>query len=133
MASIRAVRPTPSTTTPGATFTQQGTGATQFTSTYIYTGVAFNNAGSVNVNQGMLQLNAGVTQVSGSTLTGGTWNILAGGTLSIPGAAIATNDGNVTLDGTGSTFTAINSLAVNNGSFTSRQRPLLHYGRQPDQ
>ena len=96
------------------TFIQQGTGKTVFSNN---PGVAFNNAGMVNVNSGTLELDSGVTQVSGTTLTGGTWNVLAGSTLSISGAAINTNDGNVTLSGAVS-FAAINGLAVNNGGFT---------------
>jgi len=100
----------------GGTFTQEGTGTTGFTTAY--TGVAFNNAGTVNVSQGELALNSGVAQISGSTLTGGAWDILAGATLSIPNAAITMNDGNVTLNGSGSVFAAINSLAINNGSFS---------------
>ncbi len=59
------------------------------------------------------------SQFSGNTLTGGTWDVLAGATLSVPSAAaITTNDGNVTLSGAGSVFTPINSLATNNGSFS---------------
>ena len=78
------------------TFTQQGTGTTYFTN--YETGVAFNNAGQVNVSQGGLDLASGGSQTgafsiaAGSTyLLNGTQNFSAAstvncaGTLSVPG------------------------------------------------
>ncbi len=59
-----------------------------------------------------------VTQVSGSTLTGGTWEADENSTLNISSAgSLTTNNAIVTLRGTGSTFNNINSLATNNGTF----------------
>ena len=73
------------------TFTQQGTGTTQFTTSY--TGVAFNNAGSVNVTQGTLVLNSGgsnsaAINVSGgaaATFSGDNYTHAAGSSLNGPG------------------------------------------------
>ena len=118
----------------GATFTQAG-GATSFSEFHINSPMIFNNLGTVVVSQGTLNLLSGLTQIPGSTptqvgtvvipgtpgtLTGGNWEILAGGTLStMPGGpAITTNDGNVTLSGAGSSFAAIDGLATNNGTFS---------------
>jgi hypothetical protein len=86
-------------------------------------GFAMNNTGAVQVQSGTLTLQGGVTQLVGdtltSTLTGGTWNVKANSTLNITtGYNIITNQGNVTLDGVGSTFTKINTLANNQGSFS---------------
>ena len=81
-------------------------------------GIAFNNQGTVEVKSGTLQLD-NVQQLPGNTLTGGTWNVRANATLTIgSGGSITKNQGNVTLDGVGSTFAKINSLANNEGSFT---------------
>jgi YD repeat-containing protein len=77
---------------------------------------SFNNTGTVEVHSGTLTLSS-VSQVSGSTLTAGTWNVFANATLSLPGA-ITTNQGSITLDGVGSTLAAISGLRTNNGSFS---------------
>ena len=104
---------TPSSFSNEGTLTKTGgTGSSAISS------IAFSNPGTVQAVSGTLTLNSMPPQFSGSTLTGGTWNILAGATLSVPGAAaISTNDGNVTLSGAGSVFAPINSLTTNNGSF----------------
>jgi hypothetical protein len=100
------------TFTNSGTHTKQGTGTTTFTSFY-------NNTGTVNVQAGTLNLSGGVTQHVGTTLTGGTWNVLANSTLNITtGVDITTNNANVTLDGVNSNFARINPLATNNGSFS---------------
>lgn len=96
-----------------------GTGTTSFNSSL----VTFNNTGTVNVNSGTLSLAGPVTQHSGTTLTGGTWNVTNGSTLAITsitsGSDIQTNQGNVTLDGAGSTFARFTTALNNNqGSFT---------------
>ena len=104
--------------TPG-TFSNEGTLAkTGGTGTSAISSVGFSNPGTVEAASGTLTLNSTPPQFSGSTLTGGAWDVLAGATLSVPGAAaITTNDGNVSLSGAGSVFAPINSLSVNNGSF----------------
>ena len=80
----------------------------------------FSNFGTVNVLSGTLSL-ADVAQDDGGTdtLTAGTWNIFTNSTLTFSSNDnLTTNDGNITLDGPGSTFTNIANLAANNGSFT---------------
>ncbi len=78
-----------------------------------------NNTGTVEVDAATLCLNGPVAQISGGALTGGTWIIRGNSTLTIATASnLATNEANVTLDGAGSTFSNINSLANNQGSFT---------------
>ena len=79
-------------------------------------GINFNNTGAVEVHSGTLSFGAAVAQVSGSTVTGGTWYVGPNSTLALTGT-ITTNQGNVTLDGTGSQFAALNNLASNAGSF----------------
>jgi hypothetical protein len=70
-------------------------------------------------NGGTLNLQGTLTQLVGSSLTGGTWVVMANSTLNITtGSNITINQGNVTLDGVGSTFTKINTLANNQGSFS---------------
>jgi hypothetical protein len=86
---------------------------------YISSGIDFNNAGTVEVDSGTLSIQGGVTQLVGNTLTGGTWNVKANSTLDITTAEnITTNQGNISLDGLGSTFIKINTLADNQGSFS---------------
>ena len=80
----------------------------------------FSNTGSVIISGGgTFTVNGSLTQLVGNTLTGGTWTVGASSTLGITtGGNIATNQGNVTLDGTGSTFDKINTLADNQGNFS---------------
>ena len=79
-------------------------------------GIGFSNTGTVEVDAGILSL-PDVPQFSGSTLAGGTWNVLNGSALSVAAGSIATNDASVTLGGAGASFAQIDGLAVNNGSF----------------
>jgi fibronectin-binding autotransporter adhesin len=78
------------------------------------------NQGTVEaMNGGVASISADVIQVSGSTLTGGTWIAQANSTVSITSAGtLSTNQGTVILNGLGSSFPNINPLAVNQGSFT---------------
>jgi hypothetical protein len=90
-----------------------GTGISTIAST-----IALNNTGTVEVDSGTLSFQGSVTQQSGNTLTGGTWNVNANSTLSLAnGGDITTNQGNVTLSGANSSFTNFNSIANNQGSF----------------
>ncbi len=75
-----------------------------------------NNAGTFQVNAGALTLSGPVVQVTGSTLAGGAWIVMGGGSLDIPGAAITTNNATVTLDGAGAGFAALNGLTANGGT-----------------
>ncbi len=98
-------------------FTKQGTGELKFTSGQ--NGIPFNNSGTVNVQAGKLSLESGVQQLTGATLTGGTWLVGTTGTLNFSsGSNITTNQANVTLDGVGSTFAKIANLATNSGTLT---------------
>ena len=55
---------------------------------------AWSNAGTIQAqNSGTVSAAMTPTNYVSGTLTGGTWNVLAGATISITGAAIATNDG----------------------------------------
>ena len=79
----------------------------------------FNNTmGTVDVQSGTLSLAGGVSQLPGSTLTGGAWIVAGSSTLSIAAGDITSNQGSITLDGPGSTFANINTLANNQGTFT---------------
>jgi len=98
------------------TFTKSGgTGVTNFDG-----GVFLNNTGTVNANSGTITLQGGVTQHSGTTLTGGTWNVTNGASINITtGSNITTNQGSVMLDGAGSSFNRLtDALSNNQGSFT---------------
>ena len=71
----------------------------------------FNNLGTVEVDRGTLQFTS-VTQVAGSTLTGGNWIAAQHGKLMLPGGSLTENDGAVTLSGSG-TFPQLVALASN--------------------
>ncbi len=80
--------------------------------------VVFNNTGTVEVDSGTLSLQGGVTQQSGNTLMGGTWNVKNNSTLSFVGEGeITTNKASVTLSGANSNFTNFNLVNNNQGSF----------------
>lgn len=83
-------------------------------------GAIFANTGTVNADSGTLSLSGSVTQHSGTTLLGGTWNVSNGASLNITtGSNITTNQGSVTLDGVGSSFAKFTTaLTSNQGSFT---------------
>ncbi len=88
------------------------TSAGDGTSTIIVS--TFNNSGTVEVDSGTLAITATVSQVSESSLSGGTWNVLGGSTLDITTAGtITTNDAAVTLSGTGANFPFVNSITSN--------------------
>jgi RHS repeat-associated protein len=77
------------------------------------------NTGAIEADSGTLFLDANSTsEVSGSMLTGGTWNALNGATLQFQtGTAITANSGNIGLGGAGAMITGIAGLASNSGSF----------------
>ena len=90
-----------------------GTGTTAFD--WYWT---VNNPGTIHVQSGILKFSGFVTQLSGNTLTGGTWIIDSQAALVLSlGANIAVNKADVTLDGEGSLFSKIDSLADNQGHF----------------
>ena len=88
-----------------------------------------NNTGTVEIRSGTFAFASSsfVQQISGTTLTGGTWNVFANSTLALqsitcPGGgancALATNQANITLNGLGATFTNITGLTSNAGSLS---------------
>jgi hypothetical protein len=94
-----------------------GTGTTTILTT-------LNNAGSVQVNSGTLNLAGPVAQVSGATLVGGSWTVAnvagAGANLTISSSAGITTIGpgaSVTLKGPDTSFSNLASLSANAGTF----------------
>jgi RHS repeat-associated protein len=81
---------------------------------------SINNSGTIEADSGTLYLNATkIQQISGSSLTGGTWNASNGATLELPtGTAITTNAATIDLSGSGSTITGVSGLGSNSGTFT---------------
>jgi hypothetical protein len=69
------------------------------------------------VNGGTTTINAtSLSQVTGSTLSGGTWNVGGTATLDLAAApALTTNAATVSI-AAGATFAKLDSLAVNSGS-----------------
>jgi hypothetical protein len=85
----------------------------------IASAITFNNTGRVEVDSGTLFFQKSVSQVSGNTLTGGTWVVNGASALSIAyGVNITVNQGNVTLSGPGANFTNLATLSNNQGSLT---------------
>ncbi|QVL30437.1 hypothetical protein KIH39_16440 [Telmatocola sphagniphila] len=115
---------------PNATFTainglstNNGTLSLQGGRTFT-AGLNFNNTGTVDVQNGTLDLsNSNIINFSGGTLTGGTWSVgdtnNSNGTINFGSKSITTlaSSTTVILSGTGATFNAINNLATNNGNF----------------
>jgi hypothetical protein len=103
--------------TNAGTFTKNGgSGNTSIQS-------AFSNTGTVNVSSAARSLLSGtVTQHSGTTLTGGTWNVTNGASINIATGSNITTIGSaasVTLDGAGSSFAKVTTALNNNqGNFT---------------
>ena len=65
--------------------------------------VPFNNVGTVEVQAGTLTFNGSLTNLSGGTLTGGSWIVHGNATLNTP-SSVTTNQAAVTLDGANSLF-----------------------------
>ncbi len=81
----------------------------------------FTNTGIIEATNGStftVDSFATLTNYSANTLTGGTWKVFSNSTLSIANASISTNNANVILSGTGSTFTQFNPVTMNQGSFS---------------
>lgn len=96
-------------------------------------GVQFSNFGTLTLQGGSLTLQSTrVSQVSGTVLTGGVWNVLNGSSLNLVGATLLTNNAAVTLAGTGVKFDAFRFITKNNGTIavTSGQYTLVSNGLQ---
>jgi hypothetical protein len=79
----------------------------------------FSNPGIVKVLSGSLSLPFDNSDISGSTLTAGAWEVFTNATLTVDsGVSLTTNNAAITLDGTGSVFSDIASLNSNGGSFS---------------
>ena len=83
-------------------------------STTTINGLLLTNSGTVRVETGTLSSDG--VDVSGGTLTGGTWAVLDNATLDLAGATILNNSASVTLDGANSSFAAFDSVQVNNAA-----------------
>jgi fibronectin-binding autotransporter adhesin len=106
------------TTTVGNYWTFNNSGTVRAQSGTLLFSTIFDNTGTAEAQGGTLRLNGTVTQLSGSTLTGGTWIVRPSSTLLIStGSNVTVNRGDVTLDGSGSTFAKINTLTSNEGHF----------------
>jgi hypothetical protein len=110
------------------TFTNAGTcEKTKGTGTSTISTTTFGNTGTVSVKTGTVDIAATVTQVSGGTLTGGSWTVLGSATVSstldITSAGALTDIGagaSVTLNGLNTTFSNLSGLSTitAGGSFT---------------
>jgi hypothetical protein len=82
----------------------------------------FNNQGVCEVQAGTLSIPSAqimLANFSGGTLSGGTWAVYGGATISFgPVVSITTNNANIRVDGVGSTFVALNQLRNNLGRLT---------------
>ena len=78
---------------------------------------SMSNTGTIEAESGTLFLNASsIAQLSGTTITGGTWSALNGASLEFPtNTSIAANAANISLGGSGAEFTTLNS----NNTFVS--------------
>jgi hypothetical protein len=75
----------------------------------------FSNTGTVEVDSGTLAP-ANVNQISGTTLTGGTWKVYGGATLTLnSGVSLVTNNVTIVLDGASAVFTNIVNLSASAG------------------
>lgn len=102
------------------TLIKQGSGFAQINGGGSYP-MTFNNTGTVDVQSGTLALGAAISQITGTTLTGGSWIIENGATLFLPSSGNFTTlapGASVTLEGAKSTLTNMNALINNQGAFT---------------
>jgi hypothetical protein len=78
--------------------------------------VPVSNTGTVEVDLGTLAP-SNTSQVSGTTLTAGTWQVFGGATLNLNnGADLTTNNATIILDGANPVFTNIANLSANAGA-----------------
>jgi hypothetical protein len=83
----------------------------------------FTNSGTLSVSNGgiiSIPANINFSNFNSGTLTGGTYQVFASSVIGFNGRVITTIGPNTTvlLDGASSVFTAANTIATNNGSFT---------------
>jgi hypothetical protein len=76
----------------------------------------FSNTGTVEVDSGTLAP-SNTSQVSGTTLTAGTWKVFGSSTLNLnSGVNLTTNNATIIFDGTSPVFTNIANLSANGGT-----------------
>jgi RHS repeat-associated protein/uncharacterized repeat protein (TIGR01451 family) len=94
-------------------------GGTGTSTLFFHSNGTLSNTGMIEVDSGTLALAPTfLTQLSGHTLTGGTWRASGGATLKFPtGTAITANAATIALSGTGASINGIAGLATNNGGF----------------
>ena len=93
-----------------------GTGTSNFTVLGSIT-----NTGTIEADSGTISLDPtlGISQLSGNSLTAGTWSAQSGATLALPsGTSVNTNAGNLSLGGSGAAITGIAGLSSDSGSLT---------------
>ena len=92
-----------------------GTGTSNFTVLGSIT-----NTGTIEADSGTISLDPtlGIGQLSGNTLTAGTWSAPDGASLQFPTSTTHRNAANLILSGSGATITGISGLSSNSGSFT---------------
>ena len=82
--------------------------------------VTVTNTGTVSVQSGTLEFSGDLTNLAGTTLTGGAYSIGAGSVLELANnATIATDDANITLSGAGSTIQSYDTTTGDQVSFDS--------------
>ncbi len=78
----------------------------------------FSNEDTLEIQAGTLNIAPTLTQLSGSDLSASTWRVMNNSTLNISsGANITRNFADVTIDGASSSFSKIDSMVENYGSF----------------
>ena len=106
----------------GTATINNGTISAQTSAKTITLAGTFTNNGTVEASNGgtvaLATTSTSLTNLSNATLTGGQWDAFAGSTINLGSTSITNNAANVLLSGQGSTFAAINSLAINSGTFT---------------
>jgi hypothetical protein len=71
----------------------------------------FTNSGALQITGGIFTA-SGLTNLSGETLTGGTWSVGAGGALQLPNnATVVTDDATIILTGAGSAIQSLNTAS----------------------
>jgi hypothetical protein len=79
----------------------------------------FSNPGTVEARAATLAIEFVTTQISGNTITGGTWKVFDPATLTLNfGVSLTTNNGTIVLDGPNPVFSNITNLSTNGGSFS---------------
>jgi len=114
----------------GTIYTLRNSGTLRKNETGIATlsGVSFDNAasGRVEVLAGSLNL-SNVAQLSGGVLSGGAWHVIGNATLSL-GGAITRNQGEILLQGAGSTWANLSGLNLNEGELILLDRVFTRTG-----